>query len=354
MRRGRRIRLLWCVLLICGCDSRPDTLVGDYCAAPPGGIVAVSEASPPGVCPFWRGPCSDDYYTLPALAPEGAVIPVSTEELQGAFAAIDGRTWPRIDGTLEPAEFNDAIRAAAGIDWLLDGLETRPLRVTEVDRGDEPGWRFRSWQLEDPYVGRLRGVTILPDGEGPFPTIVVAHGHTEADWEWIQEFDGWELTRRGFAVVVPTLRVNEAGLAESDVTMWLLRNGMSFAGVRVYEHLLAQKYAASLPEVDPCRMGLVGHSGGAVTSNLTIRVSVGFRSLVTDLISDYYTPMPGGLILDETAPRLNSLRRQINNFEVTHRPILQLGYNYTTEGFPGLDQRPQLYRFIDETVADAQ
>lgn len=346
-----RIAVILCVLLLAGCDRR-DTLQGDYCAAPPTGIVQGDPRPDPGTCPFWAGPCHADYFALPDRAPASAITHITDDELEGQFGEIRSGDWPMVEGDLEPAELADAVVEAANIGWLLDGLETRELKVTEWDSGDEPGWRYRSWMLEDEYVGKLRGVTILPDGEGPFPAIVVAHGHTEADWEWIEQFDGWELTRRGFAVIVPTLRNNEADQAEHDVTMHLLRSGLTFAGVRVYEHLLAQKYAASLPYVDPCRIGLVGHSGGAVTGNLTIRVSVGFTAYVSDLASDYFTEAGPTLWLDETAPALNSLYRQVNDFDRSHRPILKLGYNYETETSPTIDQRPDMWAFLEENVRD--
>ena len=335
-----------------GC--RQETLLGDYCAAPPQGVVQVGEASPEGVCPFSDGPCASEYYALPALAPAGTLSPIIQDTLETQFVQVRSGDYPIVWDELSNEQLAEAILDRSRIGWLVDGIETRSMRVSEVVRSDEPGARARQWQIEDPYVGRLRGVTLLPDGKGPFPAIVAAHGHTETEWDWINEHGGWELVERGFAVIVPTLRVNEADQDESDLTIYLLRSGMTFSGIRIYEHLLAQKFAASLPEVDPCRIGFIGHSGGSVAGNLTARVTVGFVAYVTDLLSDYYLEaIPNELWLDETAPDLWSISEHVNELDTAHIPILHVGYNYVTEEDPpGASQWPEVLDFMETHVAN--
>lgn len=49
---------------------------------------------------------------------------------------------------------------------------------------------------------------------------------------------------------------------ENDLSIELLKNGLTLMGIRVYETLLMEKYLQHLAVVDSRRIGLLGHSGG--------------------------------------------------------------------------------------------
>ncbi len=344
--------LLLATLFIAGCPvAVPED--NNYCDAAPLGVIDVDEAEPMGTCPFNQGPpCDADYLALPELQPGGVPQVMSEQDFEDLVSDMRGDRLDRWVGSLTGEPLREAIIEGARIEWMLDGFEERELRISIVDGSDAPGNRWRTWQMEDPLVGKLEGYTALPDGEGPFPAIVIAHGHTQNGKEWLDEYDGRRLADLGYAVVSPTFRINDGDVDESRVTEHLLRRNMTFAGVRIYEQLLALKYAASMDAVDACRIGFIGRSGGSITGNLTARITLGFTAYVSDLAGEYFLQMPDGVLLDETAPGLQIISDQVNDFDTNHFPILKVGYGYVDDHFAEdpVDLWPDIFSFLDANV----
>lgn len=333
-----------------GCGS-PIPEANDYCAAPPRAVVELDATPNPTSCPFGDGLCDADYLALPELQPGGAPEVMDEHAFQQLMDDHFSQRVPIRSALTTGEELRREILEGARIDWILDGFEERPLEVSYLSVDDTPGARRRQWQLDDPLVGRFRGTTLLPDGDGPFPAVLVFHGHTQTGREWIEEYDGQRLVEQGFAVLAPTFRVNDADVDESRVTEHLLRRGLTFVGVRMVEQLLTLRYAASLPEVDPCRIGGIGRSGGSISGNLTSRVTLGLTSWVTDLTGSYFLRMPDGVLLDETAPDLYRIQDSINDLDSAHLPVLQVGYGYVGLDDPDADRWPRIVEFLEDTVA---
>jgi hypothetical protein len=262
---------------------------------------------------------------------------------------------PLAEGLLSEEELRAAVLTGARIDFLVDGMETRGLRVSEAEgdslEGTNEPAAVRTFQLDAPWVGRLWGILAHPEGPGPFPTVVGIHGHTEDATEWMLNRGGFDLVNRGYAVIFPTMRANRADDDENLVTETLLRADLSFGGLRIYEHLLTLHYVAGLPLVDRCRIGMMGHSGGAVLGNATIRVSGGLSAWVSDLTSEYYVGPPQGGWTDETSPGLHALHSLINDFSTASMPVLEVGYNFEIhDADPPIDQWPEVAAFLDEQL----
>ncbi|WP_396594586.1 alpha/beta hydrolase family protein [Brevundimonas sp. R86498] len=107
---------------------------------------------------------------------------------------------------------------------------------------------------------RLAGTLTLPEGPGPFPAAVLITGTGPQDRDETIEghkpFAIWAdaLTRRGIAV----LRHDDRGVAASTGDFGAA-TGRDFAtDVRA-----ARDWLAARPEIDPARVGLIGHSEGA-------------------------------------------------------------------------------------------
>jgi len=335
-----------CLVVFVGCTSSPSAPVGDYCSGDNPGFEPGSAVAIDGVCPLSDAPCAADYIALESRAAPWAA-PISESELWAQLLDLRyGRTFVETQ-SIEGQELGARLVEAANLGFLLEQLEYGALEVTELEEeGDAPGIQ-RSFIVEDPYVGQFRGVSLKPAGDGPFPTLIIAHGHEQSDQRWIDQYDGGDLVELGYAVIVPTLRVNGSAQVETDVTLHLLRGGFTMMALRVYETLLATRYAAALPHVDPCRIALIGHSGGSVASNITARISGGFAAYVSDLQSVYYQEAPGDLFIDETSPALHALHLQINDFATSELPTLEVGYGYETETAPTLSEWPRIYEFLD-------
>jgi len=346
--------ILALVLLLAGCVFPPDGSEERACLPEARGVVFVDELAEEDECPFGEGPCIDDYLAFRDLAAEWSA-PLSDQEFEDVIYEMSVGLIPLADGPLSEEELRAAVLQGARIDFLVDGMDTRELRVSEAEAEslfgtDEPSV-IRTFQLDDPWVGRLWGIVAHPAGPGPFPTVIGIHGHTEDATEWMRSRGGFDLVNRGYAVIFPTMRGNDAADDETLVTEALLRAGLSFAGLRIYEHLLTLRYAAALPVVDRCRIGMMGHSGGAVLGNATIRVAAGLSAWVSDLTSGYYVLAPGGGWIDETSPGLHALQLLINDFTTAPMPVLEVGYNFEVYGTePPIDQWPEVAGFLDDEL----
>ena len=336
-------------------DEPPAPQTSERCVPEQSAVVYDGDLMPDNQCPFGDGPCDEDYLAFPDVAADWAA-PLTEFELEDVLAQMQAGSLALSSGPFDAAGLKTAVIEGMRTGFLLDGLHARELRVQESDplplAQFEPaswagvpaiGWEF---QLEDPYVGRLRGIAARPEGEGPFGVVVAIHGHHESAEVWLAGRQAAVLLDAGYAIVAPTLRVNDAGTVETEVTRTLLGAGFSFAGLRVYEQLLAMRYAASIPELDRCKVGLLGHSGGAVAANVTLWLDPGIRGLITDLQSNYFVG-DHQYILDETAPGLYRLSTFINDFEQSPVPALLVPYNFETADSPPVSSWPEMIEFLD-------
>jgi len=93
---------------------------------------------------------------------------------------------------------------------------------------------------------------------------------------------------------------------------------------------LAQKFLRWESRVDGKRLGLQGHSGGSVVSNLVVRIDEGFAAYVSDLFSTYGIVLPReeGLLGDETSPEVYYWHASIEDLTTSRVPMIQESYGY--------------------------
>ncbi len=181
--------------------------------------------------------------------------------------------------------------------------------------------------IHDEYIGRLRGILLTPKGEGPFPAVVVVHGHSDTAERYLERWRGADFAERGYVALVLNMRANEGNEIEDRVTRSLLLQGHSFMTVRVYEMVLGLRYLEQLPSVARGRVGLIGQSGGGVAGNLAVRLGFPFRAYVTDCNGSYYNVTEDeGTLLDENLPGLHPHGGQINDLSTLALPALQVEY----------------------------
>jgi len=174
--------------------------------------------------------------------------------------------------------------AAAAMPGTASAQTPPPSATPPPVRPQTPVPPFPYEQVEASYDNparpgvHLAGTLTVPKGKGPFPAVVLITGSGKQDRD--ESFAGHRpffvladyLTRRGIAV----LRVDDRGVGGSkgegpDDTMHDYATDVS-AGV---------DWLKARPEVDRKRIGLIGHSEGAVTAPLVAKAnrSVGFAIL---------------------------------------------------------------------------
>ncbi len=166
--------------------------------------------------------------------------------------------------------------------------------VTEEERRD--GYTARKIEFNISGYARVPAYLLVPDGEGPFPALVMLHDHgaeffigkekmvrpfgeredvTARAREWVDNlysgnFVGDDYARNGYAVLsVDALywgdRSRKEGInydGQQALSANLLQLGMSWTGLITYEDMRSVDFLASLPFVDGDRIGCVGFSMG--------------------------------------------------------------------------------------------
>ncbi len=118
---------------------------------------------------------------------------------------------------------------------------------------------------------RISGIMNLPRGKGPFPLLVLNHGHIDTaiytNGRGLKREQDY-LARRGYAVVHPDYR-NHADSDEDPESEERFRLGYTEDVINAI--LAVQAATSSLPTVDVSRVGMLGHSmGGGVTLNVLV------------------------------------------------------------------------------------
>ncbi len=111
----------------------------------------------------------------------------------------------------------------------------------------------------------ITGTMHLPAGSDPFPVLILLHGYFERDQYYVGA-DTWQaaefFAQHGYLVLAPDLR----SWGESDAGLSLFHMGLTADVLHLISSL------PSIPQADPDRLGLWGHSmgGGIATKILTI------------------------------------------------------------------------------------
>jgi dipeptidyl aminopeptidase/acylaminoacyl peptidase len=142
----------------------------------------------------------------------------------------------------------------------------------EIERTDQLfGFkRHMLWYTSDGL--RIHGYINIPDGEGPYPIIILLHGFSyPADYDTLGYLTdmGNSLAQNDFAVAFPDLR----GYGPSDSGDTLFQVGYAIDVLNLIATIKAQAGQPGLLEnIDPTRIGLLGHSmgGGIALRVLTI------------------------------------------------------------------------------------
>jgi dipeptidyl aminopeptidase/acylaminoacyl peptidase len=148
-----------------------------------------------------------------------------------------------------------------------------PMTVTQV---------FTRYYIDYPSDDlTITGIMQIPPGDGPFPVIILNHGYVPRDRYWAGA-DTWRaaqyFNRHGYLTIAPDFR----SWGGSDVGTSFFSTGQVIDALNLVSSL------SSIPEADPGRVGMWGHSmgGGVVTKAITadarIRAAVLYAPVSAD------------------------------------------------------------------------
>lgn len=205
---------------------------------------------------------------------------------QQAYEALD-RRLEVIHALLTPEEIRKY--QARKREFFLDQLgglpeEKSPLNAVTVRTIEEDGYRIENVIFNSRPRHRITANFYLPEGEGPFPAIVIASGHsrTAKTAEYNQRY-ALMMVRCGMAALCfdpigqgeRSQILNEEGENRfpGTTTEHLLVGvgsilvGRNTATYEVWDAMRSIDYLVSRPEIDPERIGMTGCSGGGTQTS---------------------------------------------------------------------------------------
>ena len=305
---------------------------------PPLPVEAATAEEPPTsvLCPVIED-CVVDYLNFPKVAPDPP-SPLPDVTLARLLKQMDHEQLPLTLGPIAVPQMRTLLLDGLNVRKLLSEASPGAFRFEIGSRQQHESFHETEVTIIDPYVGTIRGVFFSPLGSGPHPAILVVHGHTDTPGDLFERIGLRSLPEAGFALLMLEQRGAGADYWEDRTVRRLLRAGHSFLGLRVYESILGLRLLQSLPAVVPDQLGLLGHSGGSVVSNITAWLDEGFSAYVSDHSSDYLNIVDGWMG-DETSPAMYRLHRQINRQDAAAVPTLKMPYDYPM----GLDNVVQFF-----------
>ena len=149
------------------------------------------------------------------------------------------------------------------IRWTLLGLVAVALLVGVGAYGYLEGWHIHRVSSAE-LSSRLRphDIVLQPEGEGPFPTVILMHGCTgiyENNWTWAKLF-----VEHGYAAFIVN-SLAPRGLAERSIDNGVCDGSLLWGSERAGDLLATLAYVRTLPFVDSDQIVLVGWSHGSWT-----------------------------------------------------------------------------------------
>lgn len=240
----------------------------------------------------------------------------------------------------------NTIQEALNIDFLLEGIEQRPLTVITTATHQRDGYTEKELIFDDPWVGQTKVHLLIPDNADtkPLPAVIGVYGHADSATVFRSQYFGAELAKAGFVVLIPAVQTLEHPDLDEILSKKLYLNGFTLMGIRVYKINLFLKYLQHLEQVNNQQISLMGHSGGSSTVLLVAQHAPQyFNALVYDLDGTYLDMWSDNpqLIHCETIPRLAYYRAQIH--DVSKLPFPARKFEY---GYPGPHDRNKVIRFL--------
>lgn len=282
-------------------------------------MTASAQAEAADLVGRWEGALNIGGTSLPIVirveADGQAFMDSPAQNARGLVVADLGETGGVVRFTVPVARGRfEGARSADGGTWTgawSQGAASLPLVLTRAAAGAEPAGPARPqtpvppfpYTAEDvtfsnPEAGiTLAGTLTLPAGEGPFPAVVLLTGSGAQDRDETifdhRPFAVWAdaLTRRGVAV----LRYDDRGVGGSGGGS-MNETTEDFAT----DAAAAVAWLRGRPDIDPLRIGLMGHSEGGYTA----QIAVAAGAPVAFVVMIAGPAVPGADLITEQVARL--------------------------------------------------
>ena len=204
---------------------------------------------------------------------------------QEAYAALDRRleTYEQLKTPEQIRKYQQRLRAF--FTQQLGGFPARtPLNAATVRTIQADGYRIELVIYESQPQHHVTANLYIPDGEGPFPGVVVSSGHsrTGKTADYNQRF-GIMMAKHGMAALCfdpigqgeRSQILDDKGQPKYSSTTtehFLMGVGSTLVGrntatYRIWDGMRSIDYLVSRPEIDPARIGYTGCSGGGTLTS---------------------------------------------------------------------------------------
>ena len=207
---------------------------------------------------------------------------------QQAYTALDRRreVYEKLETPEQIRAYQQRLREFF-VKQLGGFPERTPLNARTVGTIEADGYRIEKVIYDSQPHHRITANLYLPDGDGPFPGVVVSSGHDRAakTVDYNQRF-GIMMARTGMAALCfdPIGQGERSQILDAEgkvqfqdtttehflVGVGSILVGRSTARYRVWDAMRSIDYLVSRPEIDPQRIGMTGCSGGGTLTSYTM------------------------------------------------------------------------------------
>jgi dipeptidyl aminopeptidase/acylaminoacyl peptidase len=162
--------------------------------------------------------------------------------------------------------------------FYIESLRARKPTAGKIEIGDlmSRGQGFTKYHVAWTSGGQpMTGTISLPDGGGPFPVVIVNHGHIPPERYWIGQDSGIfgdPMAAHGFISIAPNY-VGYDGSGPGDAALPVNQQ----IAVTVMDLISS---LGSLPQADASRVAVVGHSQGGGVSEILMVVDTRIKAVV--------------------------------------------------------------------------
>jgi dipeptidyl aminopeptidase/acylaminoacyl peptidase len=219
--------------------------------------------------------------------------------------------------------------------YYIESLRQRAFPGGHIEIGDRlfRGAGFTKFDITWPSQGQtMTGTISLPDGPGPFPVVIVNHGFIPTTRFWVGQDSGIfgdPMASHGFISIAPNYP-GYAGSGKLDPAY------PSIVATTVPDLDLISS-VPSLPQADPRRLAMMGHSNGGGVSLLVsvidprVKAFALFAPISSDMADNarkWWTQASRGeLPSPDDAPNVYSHLSPRNYFSASNAPTLFLQGN---------------------------